>query len=57
MAGYVVSDIMSRNPITLSEEDNLENIAQGMEEFHLRHLPVVDGHKLVGLVSHRDILR
>lgn len=52
-----VADIMTSPVITLSEEDNLRSIREGMEKFHLRHLPVVDGEKLVGLITHRDILR
>ena len=53
----VVSDIMTRKVLTLREEDNLLYIQSGMEEFGMRHLPVVDGNRLVGLISHRDILR
>lgn len=53
----VVADIMIRNVITLYEEENLELLMEGMERYGLRHLPVVDGGKLVGLVSHRDLLR
>ncbi len=52
-----VADIMTTPVITLDEEDNLKSIREGMDRFHLRHLPVVDGEKLVGLVTHRDILR
>lgn len=52
-----VADIMKREVITLSEEDNLSDLAYGMEEFGVRHIPVVSGTKLVGLVSHRDLLR
>jgi len=54
---FTVNDIMTREPVTLQPGDDLvlaENI------FHLgrlRHLPVVSGKKLVGLVSHRDYLR
>lgn len=48
---------MKREVITLSEEDNLSDLAQGMEEFRVRHVPVVNGTKLVGLISHRDLLR
>jgi acetoin utilization protein AcuB len=52
-----VADIMTRDPVVLSEEDNLERIQEGMEDFHFRHIPVVDGDRLVGLISQRDILR
>lgn len=52
-----VADVMKREVITLSEEDNLSDLAQGMEEFRVRHVPVVNGTKLVGLISHRDLLR
>jgi CBS domain-containing membrane protein len=51
------SDIMKREVITVMEQDNLLSIEEGMERFGMRHLPVVDGDKLVGLVTHRDILR
>lgn len=51
-----VSDIMTRDVVTLYEEENLENLQEGMDRFGFRHLPVVDGDKLVGLVSHRDLL-
>lgn len=53
----VVADIMTRELITLYEEENLELLLEGMERYGLRHLPVVDGKKLVGLVTHRDLLR
>jgi len=56
-APTVVADIMTRDVLSLSEEDNLEDIAQRMERFSLRHMPVVDGSRLVGLITHRDILR
>jgi CBS domain-containing protein len=52
-----VADIMTREVITLNEEDNLTDLARGMDEYHLRHVPVVSGTKLVGLISHRDLLR
>ena len=52
----LVSDIMTREVITLSEEDNLSGVSAGMERFRFRHLPVVDGKKLVGLITHRNLL-
>ncbi|MEM9195066.1 MAG: CBS domain-containing protein [Myxococcota bacterium] len=48
---------MTRNLVVLHEWENLLDVAQDMERYRLRHLPVVDGKELVGLVSHRDLLR
>lgn len=53
----LVSDIMTREVITLSEEDNLSGVSDGMEHFRFRHLPIVDGDKLIGLITHRDLLK
>jgi len=52
-----VADIMTRRVIYLREEDNLALIADGMEHFGLRHLPVLDGDRLVGMITHRDMLK
>ena len=53
----LVSEIMTHKVVTLFEEDNLTGVEEGMAHFKFRHLPVVDGKKLVGLVTHRDLLR
>ena len=47
---------MTRNVVVLHEEENLELAEQGMKEYRFRHLPVVEGKKLVGLVTERDLL-
>ena len=52
-----VGDIMTKRLVVLTEEENLSRLESGMERFGLRHLPVVDDGKLVGLVTHRDLLR
>ena len=41
----------------LHVEHNLALAEWGMKEFRFRHLPVVEGDKLIGLVSERDLLR
>ncbi|HEX7477234.1 MAG TPA: CBS domain-containing protein [Polyangiales bacterium] len=53
----LVADIMTRDVAVLHEEDNVEHILQRMDGLQLRHVPVVDGSRLVGLVSHQDMLR
>lgn len=55
-AARVAGDIMTRNPITLSEEDNVWTLQEEMRNLDLHHVPIVDGDKLVGLLSLRDML-
>ncbi len=52
-----VADIMTREVVTVHEEDNLKQILEGLDRFGFRHLPVVDADVLVGLVSQRDLLK
>jgi CBS domain-containing protein len=51
-----VAEVMTRRIITLGEDDTLEAVEPTMERFRFRHLPVVRGRKLVGLITHRDML-
>jgi CBS-domain-containing membrane protein len=53
----LVKDIMlSRNLLTAVETDRLASAAQKMTWGRLRHLPVVRGDEVVGVLSERDIL-
>ncbi len=47
---------MSTDVITLAEDDTLADAQTCMERGRVRHLPVVRDGKLVGLVTHRDLL-
>lgn len=55
--GLKVRDIMIRDVITLKEEESLLLAQDIMDLARLRHLPVLKGEVLVGLVTHRDLLR
>ena len=52
-----VRDVMTRKIAVLREEQNLELAERAMKTYAFRHLPVVEGDKLVGLVTERDLLR
>jgi len=51
-----VADIMSTDVITLIEDETLAHAKRCMDLGRVRHLPVLRDLKLVGLVTHRDLL-
>jgi len=53
----LVKDLMTRDVVTLEADENLLLADDVMRLGRIRHLPVVERGELVGLVSHRDILR
>jgi CBS domain-containing protein len=50
-------DIMTRNVITVSPDTRVADIAQLLAEKAVSGVPVVDGGKLVGVVSEGDLVR
>jgi CBS domain-containing protein len=52
----LVADIMTRNVITVSPTTGTRVCMALMSEKKIRHLPVVDGTTVVGMISIRDIL-
>lgn len=53
----LVSEVMTRNLITVTPSDRTRFCMQLMIEKNLRHLPVLDDGKLVGLLSIRDLVK
>jgi CBS domain-containing protein len=51
-----ISEVMTANPKAVDVNETIENCLYLMREFGFRHLPIVDGKELKGLVSSRDIL-
>jgi CBS domain-containing protein len=52
-----VSDLVGRVPITVPPDTALRDAADLMVTSHIRHLPVVDGDRLVGMVDISDACR
>jgi CBS domain-containing protein len=52
-----VADHMSHTLITAAPDWSLERAAMEMARRHIRHLVVVDGSELIGVLSMRDIVR
>jgi CBS domain-containing protein len=51
-----VSEIMTANPRAVPSDESIEECLFIMREFGFRHLPIVDGKELKGLISLRDVL-
>jgi CBS domain-containing protein len=52
-----ISDHMSDTLITAAPDWSLERAAMEMSQRHIRHLVVVEGGELLGVLSMRDIVR
>lgn len=46
---------MTRHPHSIRVDENLENAAALMSNLGVHHLPVVEGGRLVGVLSDRDV--
>ncbi len=51
-----VSEIMRRDFVSLNRNDRLDFADEVMRFGHIRHLPVLDHGRVVGIVSNRDLL-
>ncbi len=54
--GVIVREIMSAPPVTVDRSDTLAFAEELMNIERIRHLPVVDGDVLLGLITQRDLL-
>jgi CBS domain-containing protein len=52
-----VSEWMTRHPETVESEDSTDHAASLMIHGGFRHLPVVDGGQLIGILSIRDLMK
>lgn len=55
-AQMLVRDVMTKNVITCSLDDDIESVLRTMAENGIRHMPAVHGGTLAGLVARRDAL-
>lgn len=52
-----VSSIMTANVITLNHTDNLDTADRLFKSKNIRHIPVVSGDAIIGMLSYTDLLR
>lgn len=52
-----ISTIMTSNVVTLDVNDSLTKAEELFKSNNIRHIPVVSGSKIIGMLSYSDILR
>ena len=55
-ASTPVEQVMTSNPVVVEAHSSLEQCLRVMNQAKCRHLPVVSGGRLVGIISMRDLL-
>jgi CBS domain-containing protein len=53
----LVRDVMTRKLYVAAPDDDLTSIAHLMQEQRIRHVPVVEGENLLGILGIREVLR
>ena len=51
-----ISEIMTKDVISLSVDDTVEHAAELMKEYNIGSIPVNTEEKIVGIVTDRDII-
>ncbi len=52
-----VSEIMTREPVTVGPDQTVSTCMEIITEHRIRHLPVLDGEELLGIVSIGDLVK
>ena len=52
-----ISEIITKNLVTANVTDGLKEISGLLKTNNIRHIPIVSGDKLVGIISKTDIMR
>ncbi|MBT8235371.1 MAG: CBS domain-containing protein [Bacteroidia bacterium] len=55
--GVPISAIMATDLVTLKKTDGLDKAEHLFKKHRIRHIPVVDGKSIVGMLSMNDLLR
>jgi len=56
MKNIMVKEIMSQNVVIGNPDDDLSYAIKAMQEKRIRHVPIVDNKKVIGMISMRDLI-
>jgi CBS domain-containing protein len=52
-----VGDVMTRNLVVGTPEDDYQSAMRKIDQANIRHLPIVEGDRMVSMLSIRDLMR
>lgn len=55
--GTTVGDVMDRNPLILNSSTDVNETRQKMVDRHVRYVPIMDDHMLMGVLSFYDVAK
>ncbi len=57
MENATIHEVMTPQPVTVSASDTLSAVLYTLNRFEISRLPVVEGRRLVGIITRADIIR
>lgn len=54
---YELKDVMVKEPVTVSSETNVKDVAEILSQQSFHSLPVVDNNEVVGIVTSTDLVK
>ncbi|OXG03415.1 CBS domain protein [Flavobacterium araucananum] len=52
-----ISHIMTKSVVTANENDDLRKVVEQIKKHNIRHIPIVRGKEVIGIISRTDINR
>lgn len=52
-----ISELMTADIVTVTPSDTLDYALKVMSDRHIRHLPVLDGDRLIGMLTSGDVIK
>ena len=56
-AATTAGSLADGKPVTIGADGSVDDVLETMADYQVRRLPVIDGHRLVGIISEADIAR
>ena len=53
----LLNEVMTKKLITVTRDDKIDHCMEIMNEKRIRHLPVLENKKIIGIISIRDVLK